>query len=261
MFRQIIQAVNAYGTAFNIIINHKLWLYFLYPVVLFVLLLIGGTALIDQFTDFLQEYVVNLFDLPKEDSAEISATSKVLSFIINIGLKIIFFLLYATILKYIILILLSPVLAILSERTDEIITGKKYKFNLIQLIKDAFRGSLIAIRNMFLQLALILCCFGLMTIPLIGWLTPLFLVIINYYFYGFGMIDYTNERYRLSVSESFSFIRRNKGLAIGNGFVFAVLFAIPFAGIVIAPIIAVIAATIVSVEAHKTNKDVLYAKD
>jgi CysZ protein len=66
------------------------------------------------------------------------------------------------------------------------------------------------------------------------------------------MIDYTNERYKLSVSESISFIRKNKGLAIGNGFIFALIFAIPVAGMLVAPIVAVIAATIIAVENHNS---------
>lgn len=261
MFKQFAQAVKAYGTAFNIIANHRLWFYFLYPVALLILLLIGGTALIEQLSDFLQKIVLDWIRLPGDDSTLSSLLSGAFSFIVNIGLRIIFFFVYASIMKYIVLILLSPVLAILSERTDEIITGKKYAFSFRQLIKDTLRGSFIAIRNMFFQLALILCCMLLMMIPLVGWLSPFFLLIINYYFYGFSMLDYTNERYRLSVSESVHFIRKNKGLAIGNGFLFAVLFAIPFAGVIIAPVISVIAATIVSVETHANNNPTLYAKN
>ncbi|MCE3279893.1 MAG: hypothetical protein K0S44_2084 [Bacteroidetes bacterium] len=248
MLKQFIRAIKAYPTALKLISKHNLWLYFLWPVILCILLIIGGTAVISQFSDYLQSVIVSWFGLPEKNSG-------VFSFFLNISLKILFFFLYAIILKYIVLILLSPVLALLSERTDEIITGRKYNFNLIQLIKDAFRGSLLAIRNMFMQLGLVLICFVLMTIPLAGWLAPFFLVVINYYFYGFGMIDYTNERYKLSVSESISFIRKNKGLAIGNGFIFALIFAIPLAGMLIAPIISVIAATIVAVENHSAEKE------
>lgn len=251
MFKQFLEAVKAYGVALNIIINHNLWLYFLFPVVLFILLLLGGTALIFELSDYLQFLIVSIIDLPEESSEGFPFLAGAISFIINISLKLIFFLIFASVQKYLILILLSPVLALLSEKTDEIITGKKYTFNLAQLLKDAIRGSLVALRNLVIQFGLIIGCFILMLIPVLGWFAPFFLLIINYYFYGFSMLDYTSERYRMSISESTSFIRRNKGLAIGNGFIFALIFAIPYAGIIFAPILGVIAATVVSVEAHQ----------
>lgn len=261
MFRQFAAAVKAYGTAINIIIDHKLWLYFLYPVLIFIILFAGGAALIGKLSDTLQTSIISALGLPAKGSGNTAALTTALSFLVNIGLRILFFFLYSSIIKYLVLIFLSPVLSILSGRTDEIITGKKYASGPMQILKDALRGSLIAIRNLFIQSGLILCCFALMMIPVVGWLAPLFLLIVNYYFYGFTMLDYTSERYRLSVRESILFSRKNKGLAIGNGLVFATIFAIPFAGVVFAPVIAVIAATVVSIEAHKTNNTVIYAEN
>jgi CysZ protein len=250
MFKQFSKAVKAYGTAFNIIVNNNLWSYFLFPVIIFILLFIGGTAIIEQVTDLLHKTVMGWLNLPVPGTKEEKIFTGFLDFFVNISLKIIFFIVYSTIIKYLILIFLSPVLALLSERVDEIITGKKYEFSLVQLLKDALRGSMIALRNMFIQLGLVICCFILMMIPVIGWFAPFFLAIINYYFYGFTFLDYTSERYRLSVSESTDFVRRNKGLAIGNGFIFAILFAIPWLGVIIAPILAVVAATVVATEPH-----------
>jgi CysZ protein len=250
MFKQFGKAVKAYGTAFSIIINNNLWAYFLFPVILFILLFIGGAALIQQISDWLHHLVMGWLNLPVPGTKEEKIFSGVLDLFVNISLKVIFFIVYSTIIKYLILIFLSPVLALLSEKVDEIITGKKYKFSLSQLLKDALRGSLIALRNMFIQLGLVVCCFVLMMIPVIGWFAPFFLAVINYYFYGFAFLDYTSERYRLSVSESTDFVRRNKGLAIGNGFIFALLFAVPWLGVIIAPIFAVVAATVVATETH-----------
>jgi CysZ protein len=260
MFKQFPEAVKAYGAAVNLIISQKLWAYFLYPVLIFVLLLVGGTVLIDQLSEFLKEELLSLFHM--EPAAPGSGlTSGILSFIVGIALRIIFFIAYAIVLKYLILILLSPILALLSEKTEEIMTGKKYAFSLSRFLKDIIRGILLSIVNMLIQLGLLLCCLLLMTIPILGWLSPFFLVIINYYFYGFTMIDYTSERYGLTVSQSIYFVRRNKGLAIGNGFIFAVLFAIPFLGVIVAPVLSVVAATIVSVKAHQSNTFIHYAKN
>jgi CysZ protein len=261
MFKQFFEAIKAYPTAFNIIIRHNLWIYFLFPIVLFILLLVGGSALIFELSDYFQSLIISLIGLPGESNEKHTFLTGLLSFFINIGLKFLFFFILASIQKYIILILLSPVLSLLSEKTDEIITGKKYAFQFKQLLKDSMRGSLVAFRNMILQFALIICCFALMLVPVLGWFAPFFLVIINYYFYGFSMLDYTSERYRMSVSESTGFIRKNKGLAIGNGFIFALLFAIPYAGVVFAPILGVVAATIVAIEAHPKNVQISNEKN
>ena len=53
-----------------------------------------------------------------------------------------------------------------------------------------------------------------------------------------------SERRKLSVSESILFVRHNKGLAIGHGFIFTLLFAIPFLGIVLSTVISPIAACV-----------------
>jgi CysZ protein len=58
------------------------------------------------------------------------------------------------------------------------------------------------------------------------------------------MIDYSNERKRLSIRESIHFIQKQKGLTLGNGVVYQLLVSIPFLGAIVAPITAVVAATI-----------------
>jgi CysZ protein len=251
MFKQIGTAISAYGKAFRFISIHNLWIWFLYPVFVFVLLVVGGTALVQHVSDLLRQWVAGFFQ--SSGSSMLSFVSGALQFIVSIGLKVIFFFLYSAIIKYLVLILLSPVLSMLSRKVDEAITGKKYPFSFSQFVKEILRGSFIAIRNLLFQFLVIAGCFLLMFIPLLGWLAPFFLLFINYYFYGFSMMDYTSGRNKMSVTQSIRFIRKNKGLAIGNGFIFAAVFAIPFIGVVIAPVLSVIAATIVSVEAQKNK--------
>ena len=256
MFNQIISAIKAYGKAVNLIIAHNLWLYFIYPVIICVALYMGGILLIREAGDYLQTHIISYFHLDNDNtSTTMYLLSAAIRFIIWIGLEIIFFFAYSSVIRNLILIVLSPVLARLSEKTDELLTGKQYPFRFWQLMKDMLRGSLIALRNLLIQTGLILICFLLMFIPIVGWLAPVFLPLINYYFYGFSMLDYSNERYRLGVRDSVRFIRKNKGLAIGNGFIFSAIFAVPYAGVVIAPILAVVAGTIVSIEARQNTKD------
>ena len=140
--------------------------------------------------------------------------------------------------------IISPALAILSEKTDELITNQKYPFSFKQLLKDIIRGCKIVLRNMIIEFLFIIAGFILSFIPIIGYICPVILFLISMYFYGFSMIDYSNERERLNVKQSVKFIRKNKGFAIANGLIFYCLMLIPLVGILIAPSYSVIAATI-----------------
>jgi CysZ protein len=148
---------------------------------------------------------------------------------------------------------MSPIMALLSEKTDEIITGKKYPFVWDQFVRDVFRGIAIALRNMFIEFGFIIASFFLMWIPVIGWVMPIILLLISYYFYGFSMLDYTSERRKLKYRESIRYIRSNKGLAIGNGFIFSLLFSLPIFGGMIASVVAPVAATIAVIELEKKS--------
>ena len=77
------------------------------------------------------------------------------------------------------------------------------------------------------------------------------LFLVSSYFYGFAFIDYTNERRRLTISQSVDFIRKNKGMAIGNGFVFALAMLVPFCGTTIAGFIAIISVVAATISTHK----------
>ena len=162
----------------------------------------------------------------------------------GIMLWLIQMILYFSLFKYIWLILGSPVFAYLSERTDSIIKGKEYNFSMAQMMKDAARGIKIALRNSLWQTVYMVSVAILSLIPVAGWLTPLLALLVECYYYGFSMLDYTCERQKLTASESIFFIGRHKGLAIGNGLIFYLMHLIPILGWVLAPAYAVVAATL-----------------
>jgi CysZ protein len=106
------------------------------------------------------------------------------------------------------------------------------------------RGIRLALRNMLWQSVYMISIFILSLFPLLGWITPLLALVIECYYFGFSMLDYSSERHKLTPSQSIAFVSRHKGLAIGNGMVFFVMHLIPFLGWIMAPSYAVIAATI-----------------
>jgi Uncharacterized protein involved in cysteine biosynthesis len=159
-------------------------------------------------------------------------------------LQLILMLIYFSWFKYLFLIIGSPVFAYLSEKTASLIDGKSYPFKFRTYIRDIVRGISIALRNTLWQTVYTVSILILSFIPLVGWATPVLVLFIECYYFGFSMLDYSSERQNLSASESIDFIGRHKGLAIGNGMVFYLMHAIPVVGWIFAPSYAVIAATL-----------------
>lgn len=173
--------------------------------------------------------------------------SGILSFFFLMGeimVRLILVLFYFSLFKYLFLIIGSPLFAYLSEKTESIIEGKDYPFDLKQLIKDVVRGVKLALRNTLWQTVYMVSLLILSFFPLVGWITPLITLFIECYYYGFSMLDYSCERHKLSPSESIRYIGNHKGLAIGNGMVFYLMHLVPVVGWVLAPSYAVVAATI-----------------
>ena len=91
-------------------------------------------------------------------------------------------------------------------------------------------------------------------IPILGWLTPVLAILIECYYYGFSMLDYSMERHKKSPAESIYYVSSHKGLAIGNGLVFYLLHFLPIIGWVLAPAYAVVAATLSMYPLKQTEK-------
>ena len=73
-------------------------------------------------------------------------------------------------------------------------------------------------------------------------------------------MDYTLERY-LSYKQSSIFVKKNKGLAAGNGLLFILMLFIPIAGITLTLPISTVAATIETLKKlEKEGKVVLLKK-
>jgi CysZ protein len=159
-------------------------------------------------------------------------------------LQLVLILFYFSLFKYLFLIIGSPLFAYLSEKTEAIMENKDFPFSFSQLIKDIGRGIKLALRNTLWQTVYTLSILILSFIPFFGWFTPLFALLIECYYLGFSMLDYSCERNKLSTSQSVAFISKHKGLAIGNGIVFYMMHLVVIVGWILAPSYAVVAATI-----------------
>jgi CysZ protein len=244
LFKEIVIAIQSYFKAHQFISRHKLWKWILIPGIAYMILFCIGMYFFWRSADVAVSNLSAVIGIDKWLHRQQSAA---LSFIFVMGgimlrLTLIFF--YFSLFKYLFLIIGSPVFAYLSEKTESIIEGKAIPFSSAQMFKDMLRGIKLALRNCFWQTVYTLSILILAFIPLAGWITPVISASVECYYYGFSMLDYSCERHKLSPADSIIFLSKRRGLAIGNGFVFYLMHFFPFAGWILAPSYAVVAATI-----------------
>lgn len=258
--------IRCYFKSFGFISRHHLSHFYLYPIAFILLFSAGAFFGIRALVDLVEPHLNNMLGI---DSVEadgffdrmllvIKQTGR---YIIHAVVWVSLMFVYYKINKYIVLIVMSPVMAVISERTDRIITGRSYPLSFMLIVKDALRGVVIAMRNAVLELIIMVLLLGgnlLITVvapPAAVVTTPLVtiaLFVIGSYFYGFSTIDYNSERYRLSFRESIRLVRRNKGIALANGTMFTLWLMVPvfgtYVGTIFAPITCTIGATMALIE-------------
>ena len=244
MLKEIIIAIQSYSDAHNFIRKHRLWKWILIPGLIYTLLFIVGIYFFWMSTDNAVQWISDQTGLVHWLQRERNEFLNFLFIMISIMLRLVMTFFYFSLFKYLFLIIGSPVFAYLSEKTASIIEGREFSFSFSQLMKDAWRGSRLAIRNTLWQTVYIVLLFFLSLIPLVGWITPLIALFIECYYYGFSMMDYSCERNRMSPSASIDFIGRHRGLAIGNGLIFYLMHGLVVIGWILAPAYAVVAATL-----------------
>jgi CysZ protein len=244
MLKEIITAFQSYVQAHRFIVQHKLWKWIFIPGLIYTLLFCSGIYFFWKSSNWVIFELLDITGLGKWMISIEGSWLKLLFIFGQVILKLVLMLFYFSLFKYLFLIIGSPLFAYLSEKTEAIIEGKDFPFSFHQLIKDIIRGVRLALRNTLWQTVYTLSILILSFIPFVGWFTPLIALLIECYYLGFSMLDYSCERNKLSTSESIAFIGKHKGLAIGNGVVFYLMHLVFFVGWILAPSYAVIAATL-----------------
>ena len=244
LLEELIIAIQSYFKAHRFIKKNRLWKWILIPGIIYAILFVLGIYYFWHSVSFIIDYFFSVVGI-KAWFAKVNA--RWLQFIFLFGqliLQLVLMLFYFSCFKYFFLIAGSPLFAYLSEKTDAILNGRTYSFSLQKLLKDILRGIIISLRNFFWQTVYTIGILLLGIIPVFGWITPLLALFNECFYFGFAMLDYTNERKGRSASESIDLVNRHKGLAVGNGMVFFGMHLLPVIGWVIAPAYAIIAATI-----------------
>ncbi len=250
-WQQVGIALRAYPEAVRFIGKHKLSWYFIFPAIFNVLLFLLGWDVKGRLFDKARNWLFEYITFENLDFWGSEYLDEVLGSVLWVLISVIFFIVFAFFAGYVVVVLLSPVLAYLSEKTEKIITGNDYPFHFGQFLKDIGRGILIATRNMSIEIIFTVVLFIFSFVPVIGWLGPVILFFISSYFYGFSFIDYINERKKRTIRKSVLYMRIYKGVAIANGCIFALTLFIPFCGVSISSFMAIISVVAASLAIDK----------
>jgi len=156
--------------------------------------------------------------------------NEIVWYIIQLLIEISISLLLMRFAKYLVVVLLSPLISLLSRKVEFILTGNEYQFTKRQMIHDVKRGFRIVIRNIMWEYFFFTIVY---LVAKLGWSdareSPLFYLIfvIGFFYYGFAFLDYINERLQLDIDQSVQFARKNRGLALAIGSVYSVMIWVP----------------------------------
>ena len=241
MFKDFFAGIQSYSSALGMIKERRLWGFLLAPGLISLLLatVIGFSAW--SFSGSVGHFLISWY--PFEWGADFLNT--LAGWLGGILLGLVGLIFY----KHLVMVLVSPFMSPLSQKIEESIrnTPRPYAgFQLSRALKELSRGLYLALRNIIRELFFVLLLLLLSFIPIIGLASTVLIFLVQAYYAGFGNLDYFLERH-YAVKGSVRFVKKHRGLAIGNGSVFLLLL---FTGIgfLIAPPLATVAATIEGVK-------------
>lgn len=212
--RNLFFGYKAYIKAVKFIIEHRMYWFFLIPAVLMLVI-----------------YKIGDWILTRHIPTNAENMNEIVWFLIQVLLELTIAFLLMKSAKYLVIILLSPLLSEISIRTEKILTGNTYPFNFKQLIADIRRAMRIVVRNMMWEytiLVLIIIVSYVFSGSEFG-TSPLFYLtyLVGCFYFGFGFMDYILERIRMDLDQSIHFVRDHRGVAIALGSVYSLMIFVP----------------------------------
>lgn len=252
MLKELILSIRAYFLAHQFILKHKLWKWMALPGIIYTILLIIGMNYFGQTSSLFIESIILKTGLK---SFIDSLNSNWLGFFITMGSFWLWFtllLFYFALFKYVFLIFFAPLFAYLHLRIVAIQELIPFKFNQKEYLKLVLRSIKVNLNNMLWQTVYLIPIVLVCTLPVLGWFTPLFTILLESYFLGFAMMDFGLATEKQNKSLSSTYLSSHKGLPIGNGIVFYLLHLLPIIGWVTAPFYALVAAHLNTQEIKET---------
>ncbi|AEE51720.1 EI24 domain-containing protein [Haliscomenobacter hydrossis] len=242
MIGAFLAGASAYGRAVQLCFKYRLWIYFLAPALISILL--GGGMLygVWMVSDDLGAWLSGFWPF-QWGSKWIDNVAQVFGGLAVGAFGFIIF-------RNLVLALAGPFMSLLSERVEHHLRGEKSApFSMSGFLSDLLRGIRISIRLIVRELFFTVLLLLLGLIPGLAMLTTPMIFIVQAYYAGAGNLDFALERH-FRVRDSVRFVRQNRGLAIGNGTVYLLLL-LSVVGFIVALPLATIAVTVETVKRIK----------
>ena len=231
-FKDFSSSIGAYSKALKLISKLNLWKFFFVPALIG---LFVGAAIIWMaigFSDNIGDWIAQVWPFDWGSDGFKTLSHWIGGFIV-LAFGIVAF-------KHIVQAFSSPFMGPVSEKVEEYLTGKEIESNPFMVL--LIRGIKINIRNLFRELLFTIPLMILSFIPVLGLIATFFIFYIQCYYAGYGNMDYTMERY-LNYNKSVKFVKKHRGIAVGNGLIFTLMLFIPVVGIALTLPISTVAAT------------------
>ena len=187
-------AIQAWSQAHQFIMKHRLWKWILIPGIIYTAMFVVSIYFFGKSATGVIEYLTEVTHLNDWlQRFENSLLGFLFTFAgIMLWLTLMFF--YFSFFKYIWVIIGSPLFTYLSEKTESIIEGRESSLTSRDILRDAGRGTKLALRNCLWQTLYLAGLILLSLIPIVGWITPIIAMFMECYYYGFSMLDYSFSR-------------------------------------------------------------------
>jgi len=222
--------------------QHRMLKWMILPGIIYAFLFVLGITYFSQTSSAFIEWIILKTGLKTwVDTID----SDLLGFFITMGSFWLWFtimLFYFALFKFLFLILYAPVFSYHHLRIAAIQQEQDFVFDWTQYIKLVLRAIQLNITNLVWQVVYLIPIILVCTIPIIGWFTPIFTILMEGYFLGYAMLDYglaTENKSRIAAA---TYVSNHKGLPIANGLLFYMMHLIPIVGWITAPFYALIAA-------------------
>ncbi len=240
MIKNIFKGIKAYSGTLKLISQLKLWKYFFVPIGISVVtaMFIGLVAY--TLSDNIGALIGRLWiwEWGKTTFTTIS------NFIGGATVILLGLVLY----KHIVMALSAPFMSPVSEKIETHLTGSfQHQHRITSFQEQLWRGIRINLRNLTKEIMLTIPLILIGFIPVVGIIATVLVFLIQAYYAGFGNMDYTLERH-FKYHKSIEFVKKYKGVAIGNGIVFMLFLLIPLIGIILVLPLSVTAASLSTVD-------------